>query len=73
MRVIGYLVLHSRQKEEIQQCICQELYNSDKRSQLAAVILIQFLFTTYISSENSYFNLAALFIQPLAQIAEKYG
>lgn len=73
MRIIGYFVLDSRHKEDIQAYICQELYHPNKRSQLAAVALMQFLYTTYISQENDYCDLSALLIPPLVKIAEDYG
>lgn len=73
MRLIGYLVLYSKHQKDVQQCICEELSSSDKRSQLAAVVLVQFLFINYISLENIYCDLSALFIPPLVQISEKYG
>ncbi|KAG2196055.1 hypothetical protein INT47_008149 [Mucor saturninus] len=73
MRIIGYLVLYSKHQEAGQQYICNELSSSDKRCQLAAVILIQFLLSHYMSSENSHNDLASLFIPLLVDISEKYG
>lgn len=73
MRVIGYFVLYSKYQKDVQQSICQELCSSEKRSQLAAVVLVQFLFTNYISTEDIYCDVAALFIPPLVKISEKYG
>lgn len=73
MRIIGYLALYSKHQSIVQQYICKELSSSDKRSQLAAVVLIQFLFSYAISSEDFHNDLASLFIPPLVQISEKYG
>ncbi|GAA5817484.1 hypothetical protein MFLAVUS_011032 [Mucor flavus] len=61
----------SRQCESlVQQYILQELNGVNKRSQLAAVVLLQFLFTNYISMQDVYSDLSALFISPLTQISQ---
>lgn len=72
MRIIGYFMLYSKHQKIVQQYILQELNGVNKRSQLAAVVLLQFLFTNYISMQDVYSDLSALFISPLTQISQKY-
>lgn len=73
MRVIGYFIMHSKYQKEIQQHICNELKSNDKRSQLAAVLLLQFVFTHYLSSSNGFWELSTVFISPLVYISNKYS
>ena len=73
MRIIGYFVLYSKNRKLVQQYISQLLYDADKRSQLAAVMLLQFLFTNYISAQDIYSDLSALFIPPLTSVSQKYA
>lgn len=73
MRIIGYFMLYSKHQKIVQQYILQELCGANKRSQLAAVVLLQFLFTNYISTQDMYSDSSALFISPLTQISQKYA
>ncbi|KAI9348898.1 hypothetical protein BD770DRAFT_164236 [Pilaira anomala] len=73
MRIIGYFVLYSKSRKLVQQYISQLLYDADKRSQLAAVMLLQFLFTSYISAQDIHSDISALFIPPLTNVSQKYA
>jgi hypothetical protein len=55
MRIIGYFVLHSRSHhQQARQYLVKQLAMlDDKRSQLAAVVVLQFLFNQYIASSTN--------------------
>ncbi|KAI8076271.1 hypothetical protein BDF21DRAFT_66511 [Thamnidium elegans] len=73
MRIIGYFMLYSKHQKLVQQYISQELCETSKRNQLAVVVLLQFLFTNYISMQDMYSDLSALFISSLTQVSQKYA
>ncbi|CAO3634881.1 unnamed protein product [Mucor hiemalis] len=73
MRVIGYFIMHSKYQKEIQQHLCNELRSDDKRSQLAAVLLLQFVFTQYISPSKGFWEVSTVFVSPLVYISNKYS
>ncbi|KAI8997391.1 hypothetical protein BDB01DRAFT_34574 [Pilobolus umbonatus] len=72
MRIIGYFLLNSQYKDDINTFMCNELRKNDKRNQLAAVLLIDFIFFTYIaSSTENHWNLISLVAPELIRIAHQ--
>ncbi|KAL9548394.1 hypothetical protein MBANPS3_005703 [Mucor bainieri] len=69
MRIISYFTLHSSTtcKIQAQQVLIDELKSADKKDQLAAVVLLQFLMKHYGHSMNS---MASAFFAPLSQLVE---
>ncbi|CAO3674999.1 unnamed protein product [Rhizopus microsporus] len=73
MRIIGYFLLYStKHQSTAREFIYQELLTDNKRDQLAAVILLQFLYAKYIIKEDHadfVYTLVPLFVQ----VTEKHS
>ncbi|KAF1804576.1 hypothetical protein V8B55DRAFT_1499181 [Mucor lusitanicus] len=68
MRVVGYFAVHSSTcKIQAQQVLIDELKSTDKKDQLAVVVLLQFLMKQYNNSMNT---VASVFFTPLVQLVE---
>lgn len=52
LRLMSYFLLYSSYKLQIQQFFFQELESNDKRSQLATVIVLQFLYDNHLVEED---------------------
>ncbi|KAL7313618.1 hypothetical protein PS15m_007342 [Mucor circinelloides] len=68
MRVVSYFTLHSNPcKIQVQQVLIDELKNTDKKDQLAAVVLLQLLVKHYSEPMS---KIALVFFAPLVQLIE---
>jgi len=68
MRIVSYFTLHSNPcKIQVQQVLIDELKNTDKKDQLAAVVLLQLLVKHY---NDSMSKAALVFFAPLVQLIE---
>ncbi|KAI9470751.1 MAG: hypothetical protein EXX96DRAFT_490804 [Benjaminiella poitrasii] len=70
MRLISYFIIHSIYKKQIQRFFAEELLESDRKTQLAIVLVLQFLYRQYIASSNNYQDIIPLFLPPLTRIIE---
>lgn len=68
MRIVSFFTLHSNNCQiQVQQMLVNELRKSDKKDQLAVVVLLQFFFKHYNESIN---KVALVFLTPLVDLIE---
>lgn len=67
LRLMCYFLLFSSYKTQIQQFFIKELDSTDKRSQLATVIILQYLYDNYLQNEDEP-HFSQLFISHLVNI-----
>ncbi|KAI7905031.1 uncharacterized protein BX663DRAFT_501425 [Cokeromyces recurvatus] len=73
MHLIGYFILDSVHNKQIQQFFVQELSRSDKKTQLAIIILLQFLYKQSIVLRDNCRDMTLLFLPSLIYIIEECG